>query len=64
MAGDSMRSDVLPALAAGAWGVFVPQENGWVHERAGAPADEPRYRTIASLAELPALVDAIAAGTR
>jgi len=64
MAGDSMRSDVLPALAAGAWGVFVPQEGGWVHERGDAPAHEPRYRQIASLAELPALVDTIAAGTR
>jgi len=63
MAGDSMRSDVLPALAAGAWGVFVPQELGWHHERADAPADHPRYRRIGSLAELPALVDAIAAGT-
>ena len=62
MAGDSMRSDVLPALAAGAWGVFVPQALGWSHERADAPAEHPRYRRIASLAALPALVDAIATG--
>ncbi|SFP93895.1 HAD family hydrolase [Sphingomonas rubra] len=62
MAGDSMRSDVLPALAAGAWGVFIPQDGGWAHERGRAPDDHPRYRTLASLAELPALVDVIAAG--
>ena len=43
-------------------GVFVPQELGWSHERADAPGDHPRYRRIASLAELPALVDEIAAG--
>ena len=26
MVGNSLRSDVLPAIEAGAWGVFVPHE--------------------------------------
>ena len=34
MAGDSMRSDILPALAAGAWAAHVPHGVVWAHERA------------------------------
>ena len=60
MAGDSMRSDVLPALAAGAWAAFVPHVLAWSHERADPPGeDHPRYRQLAGLADLPAWVDEI-----
>jgi putative hydrolase of the HAD superfamily len=59
MAGDSMRSDILPALAAGAWAAFVPHELVWSHERADAPEHE-RLRILTSLSELPAWIDAIA----
>jgi putative hydrolase of the HAD superfamily len=52
MAGNSMRSDVLPALEAGAWAAFVPFELAWSHEAAEAPEGHPRYREVASLAEL------------
>ena len=51
MAGNSMRSDVLPALEAGAWAALVPFELAWSHEAAEAPADHPRYREVASLAD-------------
>jgi putative hydrolase of the HAD superfamily len=57
MAGDSMRSDVLPALEAGAWAAFVPQALAWSHERAEAPAEHARYRQLAALAELPEWID-------
>ncbi|MES2055325.1 MAG: HAD family hydrolase [Pseudomonadota bacterium] len=59
MAGDSMRSDVLPALEAGAWAAFIPQAGAWAHETAAPPEQHPRFRQLASLAELPALIDAI-----
>lgn len=59
MAGDSMRSDVLPALAAGAWAAFVPQEGGWAHETAAPPGDRSRFRQLGSLAELPGWIDEI-----
>ena len=60
MAGDSMRSDILPALAAGAWAAFVPQEGGWSHEAAPPPADVARFRELQRLAELPAWIAQIA----
>jgi len=58
MAGDS-RSDIRPALEAGAWAAYIPQEGAWVHEIADTPADHPRFRQIDRLAELPALIDTI-----
>jgi putative hydrolase of the HAD superfamily len=59
MVGNSVRSDVLPALEAGGWGVFVPHDLTWSFEAAEAPADQPRFREIADLSGLPALVDEI-----
>lgn len=60
MAGDSMRSDVLPALAAGAWAAFVPTDNAWAHEMAEEPVGQPRFRRLARLADLPEWIAAIA----
>jgi putative hydrolase of the HAD superfamily len=59
MAGDSMRSDILPALAAGAWAAFIPHALVWSHEHAEAPCDHPRFRQLDALTELPALIDKI-----
>lgn len=56
MVGNSMKSDVLPALAAGAWGVFVPHDLGWPLEHAEPPQGEPRFRELANLGALPPLV--------
>ncbi|WP_373355694.1 HAD family hydrolase [Pseudoroseicyclus sp. CXY001] len=57
MAGNSMKSDVLPALAAGAHGVHVPHETTWALEEADDPAQSPLFHRIAALGELPRLVD-------
>jgi putative hydrolase of the HAD superfamily len=59
MAGDSMRSDVLPALAAGAWAAFVPQAGAWAHEAAAPPESAERFVELGSLAELPRWIDRI-----
>ncbi|MDJ0276574.1 HAD family hydrolase [Sphingomonas sp. 2R-10] len=59
MAGDSMRSDVLPALAAGAWAAYVPQPLAWQHEAAVAPANHPRFGQLSELAALPGWIDTI-----
>ncbi|MCD2315383.1 HAD family hydrolase [Sphingomonas sp. IC-11] len=56
MAGDSLRSDIVPALEAGAWAAFVPQPLAWSHEHAPEPSDAPRYRRLSHLRDLPALI--------
>jgi len=52
MAGNSMRSDILPALEAGAWAAFIPFHLVWSHEAADAPVGSERFKELASLAEL------------
>jgi len=59
MAGNSVRSDVIPALEAGAWAALIPYPLVWAHEAASAPHDHPRYRELASLADLPGWLDEI-----
>lgn len=61
MVGDSMRSDILPALEAGAWAAYIPQDGAWSHEQGKAPETHPRFRELARLAELPGWIDAIGA---
>ncbi len=56
MIGNSLKSDVVPAIAAGAWGVFVPHELTWVLEQVDKPEQAPRFREIAHLGELPKLI--------
>lgn len=56
MVGNSLRSDVVPAIAAGGWGVFVPHHLTWELEHDEAPSENVRFRELASLGELPALV--------
>ncbi|MCR5857170.1 HAD family hydrolase [Mesorhizobium sp. J428] len=59
MVGNSLKSDVLPAIDAGGWGVFVPHELTWVLEHAEEPANHPRFRKIAHLGELREQVAAV-----
>ncbi|MDP3961070.1 MAG: HAD family hydrolase [Pseudorhodobacter sp.] len=56
MVGNSLRSDVVPVIAAGGWGVHVPHGLTWALEQAEAPLDHARFHTLADLAALPALV--------
>ncbi|MCA3559992.1 MAG: HAD family hydrolase [Aestuariivirga sp.] len=56
MVGNSLKSDVVPAIRAGSWGVYVPHDLTWVLEHEEAPEHEPRYRRIAALDALPGLI--------
>ncbi len=60
MVGNSLKSDIVPALAAGAWGIFVPHALTWVLEHVEAPRDAPRFREIADLGGLLPLLSDIA----
>ncbi|MGR3503240.1 HAD family hydrolase [Pseudaestuariivita sp.] len=53
MVGNSMKSDVLPMIDAGGWGVFVPQDLAWHLEHADAPENQPRFIEMTDLSELP-----------
>lgn len=52
MAGNSLSSDVIPALEAGAFGVYIPHDLTWQLEHEVAPEDHVRYRQFRDLGEL------------
>ena len=56
MVGNSLKSDVIPALEAGGWGVFTPHDLTWSVEHAEKPDGHPRFREIADLGALPDLI--------
>ncbi len=62
MVGNSMKSDVLPAIEAGGWGTYVPHGLTWALERADAPEGHARYREVADLGALPEIIAAIEEG--
>jgi putative hydrolase of the HAD superfamily len=60
MVGNSLQSDIVPALKAGAWGIHVPAQFNWELDHDDEPVGLPRYRRIANLSELAPLVAVIA----
>lgn len=59
MVGNSLRSDVIPAIEAGGWGTHVPHSLTWEYEHADEPTNAPRYRKIGDLGQLLALVETL-----
>ena len=63
MVGNSLKSDCKPVLSLGGHAAFVPHPLTWALEH---PDDEveirasPRFREVASLEELPALLEELA----
>jgi putative hydrolase of the HAD superfamily len=53
MIGNSMKSDVLPALEAGLWGIHIPYHITWAHEHAEPPSDSPRFAKLETIRALP-----------
>jgi putative hydrolase of the HAD superfamily len=60
MVGNSLKSDVLPVLAIGGFGVHVPQDVTWALEYAEAPSGNPRFFALNDLSGLPDLVKNVA----
>jgi len=57
MVGNSLRSDVLPVIELGGWGVHVPYDLTWAHEHVEElPANITRFYELDNLGGLPELV--------
>ncbi|AYG58212.1 HAD family hydrolase [Rhizobium jaguaris] len=59
MVGNSLKSDIVPALAAGSFGVFVPHELTWALEHVEEPTEAPRFRKIGHLGELRGVIEGL-----
>jgi len=64
MAGNSVRSDVLPALEAGTYAALIPYQLVWAHEDAPLPTEHPRFAELSSLAEVPKWLAEVAGSSR
>lgn len=62
MAGNSLRSDVIPALEAGAWGIYVPHDLTWAHEHAETPSTHERFREAERFDQLPEIIASLGRG--
>ena len=56
MVGNSLKSDILPALEAGSWAVHIPHALIWDLERAETPSASPRFRHLEHMGQLAALI--------
>lgn len=56
MVGNSLKSDIIPALETGAWAIHVPHDLTWELEYAAKPANHPKFHELSKIAELPALL--------
>lgn len=54
MIGNSVRSDVIPVLDLGGYGIHIPYHVTWALERAEMPGDRPGWTQVGSIAEAPA----------
>jgi putative hydrolase of the HAD superfamily len=59
MVGNSLKSDVVPALRAGSWGIYIPHALNWELEHAEEPVAAPRFRRLDHLGELAGLIAAL-----
>lgn len=62
MVGNSLRSDVLPVLAAGGHAVYIPYEHTWAHEN-DVPQEESGsgYHEVEHIKQIPELLRKLAA---
>ncbi|MCH6255144.1 HAD family hydrolase [Puniceicoccaceae bacterium K14] len=60
MVGNSLKSDILPVLDLGGYGVHIPYATTWIHERVDSPpAPNSFFHQLDSIEELPPLLEKI-----
>jgi len=52
MVGNSLRSDILPPLELGAWGIYVPFHTTWAHEEVDTEPESDHYFRVNHLREV------------
>jgi len=49
MIGNSLKSDIIPPLDLGAWGIYVPYHTTWAHEEVDKEPESPRFFQVEQL---------------
>jgi len=57
MIGNSLRSDIVPVLELGGWGVHIPYHLTWAHEHVDdMDTAHPRFRQVDEIGLLPEVI--------
>ncbi len=59
MTGNSLKSDINPAIEAGGWAVYVPHGLTWEIEAADPPLGHERFREVREFSDIPDTVEDI-----
>jgi len=59
MVGNSLKSDIVPVLRLGGWGVYMPYHSTWAHERIDDFSMTDRVVEVAGAAGIPAAIAAM-----
>ncbi len=52
MIGNSLKSDIIPPLELGAWGIYVPFHTTWAHEEVDEEPESSRYFQVKKLRDV------------
>ena len=52
MIGNSLKSDIIPPLELGAWGIYVPYHTTWAHEEVDHEPDSKRFFQVEQLHQI------------
>lgn len=52
MIGNSLKSDILPPLGLGSWGIYVPFHTTWAHEEVEGEPESDRYFRVDHLKDV------------
>jgi putative hydrolase of the HAD superfamily len=52
MIGNSVKSDILPVLELGGWGVHVPYHTTWAHELVDVEIENEQFKQVEKLDEV------------
>lgn len=56
MIGNSIKSDILPVLALGAWAFHIPYHITWEHERVEAVIEDPKFKELTEIQEVASIL--------
>jgi putative hydrolase of the HAD superfamily len=52
MIGNSLKSDIIPPLELGSWGIYVPYHTTWAHEEVDGEPDSKHYVKVEHLHQI------------
>ncbi len=56
MVGNSLKSDILPVLEVGAYGIHIPFRTTWEHEMVHEPVEHPKFKLLQHSSEMLSLL--------